>query len=90
MESLGKVFNQDRAAPVRCNCKLYMAVALVPSSICTACSTTTRPPLQQHMYRYLLDPMSVASIFTRIIHALRFRALLGYNATHIHALVMNV
>jgi hypothetical protein len=36
MESLGKVLNQDRAVPVRCNCKLCIVVALVPSSICTA------------------------------------------------------
>jgi hypothetical protein len=36
MESLGKVLNQDRAAPVRCNCKLCIAIALVPLSICTA------------------------------------------------------
>jgi hypothetical protein len=36
MESLGKVLNQDRDAPVRCNYKLCIAVALVPSSICTA------------------------------------------------------
>jgi hypothetical protein len=37
MESLGSVLNQDRAAPVRCNCKFCIAVALVPLSICTAC-----------------------------------------------------
>jgi hypothetical protein len=36
MESLGKVLNQDRAAPVRCNCKLCIVVALAPPSICTA------------------------------------------------------
>jgi hypothetical protein len=37
MESLGKVFNQDRVAPVRCNYKLCMVITLVPPSICTAC-----------------------------------------------------
>jgi hypothetical protein len=36
MESLGKVLNQDLAAPVRCNFKLCIVVALVPLSICTA------------------------------------------------------
>jgi hypothetical protein len=36
MDSMGKVLNQDRAAPVRCSCKLCIAVALVPPSICTA------------------------------------------------------
>jgi hypothetical protein len=37
MDSLGRVLNQDRAAPVRCNCKLCIAVALIPLSNCTAC-----------------------------------------------------
>jgi hypothetical protein len=37
MESLGRVFNQDCVAPVRCNCRLCIAVALIPPSICTAC-----------------------------------------------------
>jgi hypothetical protein len=37
MELLGIVFHQDRVAPVRCNYKLCMIVALVPPSICTAC-----------------------------------------------------
>jgi hypothetical protein len=36
MESLGKVLNQDRAGPVRCNYKLCIVVALVPPSICIA------------------------------------------------------
>jgi hypothetical protein len=36
MESLGKVLNQDRAAPVRCSYKLCITIALVPPSICTA------------------------------------------------------
>jgi hypothetical protein len=36
MDSMGKVLNQDRVAPVRCSCKLCIAVALVPPSICTA------------------------------------------------------
>jgi hypothetical protein len=36
MDSMGKVLNQDRAAPVRCNYKLCIIVALVPLSICTA------------------------------------------------------
>jgi hypothetical protein len=37
MESLGRVLNQDRDAPVRRNCRLCIAVALVPLSIWTAC-----------------------------------------------------
>jgi hypothetical protein len=36
MDSMGKVLNQDRATLVRCNCKLCIAVALVPPSIYTA------------------------------------------------------
>jgi hypothetical protein len=36
MDSMGKVLNQDHAAPMRCNCKLCIVVALVPPSICTA------------------------------------------------------
>jgi hypothetical protein len=35
MDSLGMVLNQDRAAPVRWSCKLCIAVALVPPSMCT-------------------------------------------------------
>jgi hypothetical protein len=36
MDSMGKVLNQDRVAPVRCNCKLCIVVALVPLSIYSA------------------------------------------------------
>jgi hypothetical protein len=36
IESSGSVFNQDPAAPVRFSCKLCIAVALEPPSICTA------------------------------------------------------
>jgi hypothetical protein len=36
MESSGSVLNQDRAAPVRYSCKLCIAVALYPTSICNA------------------------------------------------------
>jgi hypothetical protein len=53
MESLGSVFNQDRAAPVRCNCKLYIAVALVPPSICTAVDSLTNialVPVTNHIF----------------------------------------
>jgi hypothetical protein len=36
IESSGSVFNQDRAALVRCSCKLCIVVALEPLSIRTA------------------------------------------------------
>jgi hypothetical protein len=36
IESSSSMFNQDHAAPVRCSCKLCIAVALDRPSICTA------------------------------------------------------
>jgi hypothetical protein len=35
--SFSSLLNHDLAAPVRCSCKLYIAVSLVPPNICTAC-----------------------------------------------------
>jgi hypothetical protein len=35
--SFSSLLNHDLAAPVRRSCKLYIAVSLVPPSICTAC-----------------------------------------------------
>jgi hypothetical protein len=35
--SFSSLLNHDLAAPVRCSCKLCIAVSLVPPNICTAC-----------------------------------------------------
>jgi hypothetical protein len=35
--SFSSLLNHDLAAPVRCSCKLYIIVSLVPPNICTTC-----------------------------------------------------
>jgi hypothetical protein len=35
--SFSNLLNHNLAAPVRCNCKLYIAVSFVPPNIFTAC-----------------------------------------------------